>query len=142
MLLNSVLPESTEVGIVCWRRRTNLNILSPSGRNPSLSAKVTIPSPAGGTKTNRPNIIATVVRNPSLELPTPGPENIEIKKENNFNDFCHRIRIQFTLIKRLSRTKVIFLASHIGKFIIECNISTREFIPSEKATTYEVQTLL
>jgi len=32
-----------------------------------------MPSPAGGTKTNRPKIIAAVVRNPSFELP--GPED-------------------------------------------------------------------
>uniref|UniRef100_A0A7C9F0L9 Uncharacterized protein n=1 Tax=Opuntia streptacantha TaxID=393608 RepID=A0A7C9F0L9_OPUST len=38
---------------------------------PNLSATVTMPSPAGGTKTNRPKIIAAVVRNPSFELPGP-----------------------------------------------------------------------
>lgn len=66
-----LLPESTDVGIVCWRRRTNLNILSPGGRKPSLSANITIPSPVGGTRTSRPNIIAAVVLRPSFELPGP-----------------------------------------------------------------------
>jgi hypothetical protein len=65
------LPERTDVGIVCCRSRTNRNILSPAGRKPSLSANITMPSPVGGTKTNRPKIIAAVVRNPSLELPGP-----------------------------------------------------------------------
>lgn len=44
--------------------------------NPSLSANVTMPMPAGGTKTNRATTIATIVRNPSFELPAPGPEEI------------------------------------------------------------------
>lgn len=66
-----ILPESTDVGIVCWRRRTNLNILSPVGIKPSLSANVTMPSPIGGTNTNRPNIMAAVVCHPSFELPGP-----------------------------------------------------------------------
>lgn len=74
---------------MCWRRRTNLNILSSAGRNPSLSANVTIPSPAGGTKTKRANIIAAVVRNPSLLLPTPGPEENETTDAKElFHDFC------------------------------------------------------
>ena len=32
---------------------------------------MTMPSPAGGTKTNRAKIIAAVVRSPSFELPGP-----------------------------------------------------------------------
>lgn len=70
---DQALPERTDVGIVCWRRATNLNILSPSGRKPSLSANITAPSPTGGTKTNRPKIIAAIVFRPSLEHPGPGP---------------------------------------------------------------------
>lgn len=66
------LPDKTDVGMECCRRRMNLNILSSGGSNPSLSANVTIPNPAGGTKTNLPNIIAAVVFNPNFELP--GPE--------------------------------------------------------------------
>ena len=77
------LPESTEVGMECWRRRTNLNILSPAGRKPSLSAKVTIPSPAGGTSTSRPIMIAVVVRIPSFELPGPVHHSQEILSIHN-----------------------------------------------------------
>lgn len=67
-----LLPERMDVGIVCCRRSTNRNILSPAGRNPNLSARVTIPRPAGGTRIKRPKIIAAVVRIPSFELPGPG----------------------------------------------------------------------
>lgn len=66
-------PERTDVGIVCCRSKTNRNILSPRGRKPSLSARVTMPRPVGGTNTRRPKIIAAVVLSPSFELP--GPKN-------------------------------------------------------------------
>lgn len=79
------LPERTDVGIVCWRRSTNLNILSPSGRKPSLSANVTMPSPTGGTNNNRPNIIAAIVFRPSLELPGPGPITNQPKRREDIN---------------------------------------------------------
>lgn len=76
---NWVLPARTDVGIECWRSRTNRNILSPAGRKPSLSANMTMPSPTGGTKTNRAKIIDAVVRRPSFELPGPA-----------INTFTHR----------------------------------------------------
>jgi hypothetical protein len=50
-----------------------LNMVSPLGKNPSLSARVTTPSPAGGTSTSRPMMIAAVVFSPSFLLPGPGP---------------------------------------------------------------------
>lgn len=75
------VPDKTEVGIECCKRRMNLNILSSAGRNPSLSAIVTIASPAGGTKTNRPKTIAAVVFNPSFELPGP---TLMSQKQINF----------------------------------------------------------
>lgn len=59
------------MGIEYWSSSTNLNILSPAGRNPSLSARVTMPRPDGGTKTKRPKIIAAVVLRPNFELPGP-----------------------------------------------------------------------
>ena len=74
-------PESTDVGIECWSSRTNRNILSPAGRKPSLSASITMPSPAAGTKHKRPKIIAISVRRPILELPGPGPANETWKAE-------------------------------------------------------------
>ncbi|KAJ0520614.1 hypothetical protein HanIR_Chr10g0461351 [Helianthus annuus] len=61
----------------------NLNILSSGGRNPSLSANVTMPNPAGGTKTNRAKIIAAVVFSPSFELP--GPALYQQQKSTFFN---------------------------------------------------------
>lgn len=57
--------------------------MSPAGRKPSLSAKVTMPSPTGGTKSNRPKTIATVVRRPSFELP--GPESKTVKCRNEIH---------------------------------------------------------
>lgn len=79
---NWVLPARTDVGIECWRSRTNRNILSPAGRKPSLSANVTMPSPTGGTKTNRAKIIDAVVRRPSFELPGPA---INTFTQSNFD---------------------------------------------------------
>jgi len=49
---------------------------------PSLSATVTMPSPARGIKTNRPKIIAAVVRNPSFELPGPEDNPTELVQSN------------------------------------------------------------
>ena len=46
-----------------------------------MSANVTIPSPAGGTNTNRPTIIAAVVLKPSFELP--GPVKCFIQESSN-----------------------------------------------------------
>lgn len=79
---------------MCCNSNTNLNILSPAGRKPSLSANVTIPSPTGGTNTNRPNIIAAVVLKPSLELP--GPEKHlqaqnEVLYEMKENQICFTV---------------------------------------------------
>ena len=49
----------------------NLNILSSGGSSPRWSAVRTMPSPAAGTKINRPIKIAAVVLNPSFALPGP-----------------------------------------------------------------------
>ena len=40
-----------------------------------------MPTPARGTKINRAKIIATVVRTPSLLLPSPGPDAINMSKD-------------------------------------------------------------
>lgn len=78
------LPESTDVGIECCRSKTNRNILSPAGRNPSLSASITMPRPVGGTNTKRPKIIAAVVLSPSFELPGP-KHRIEINIQGRWH---------------------------------------------------------
>lgn len=84
---------------MCCRRSTNLNILSPGGRNPSLSASMTMPSPVGGTKTSRANIIAAVVRAPSFELP--GPVCIHIKSlgSNNSALLIRLGRLKYPLVE-------------------------------------------
>jgi len=48
---------------------------------PSLSTNKTMPTPARGTKINCAKIIAMVVRIPSLLLPSPGPDVINMGKE-------------------------------------------------------------
>lgn len=68
----------------CCRRRTNLNMLSPLGMNPSLSARVTTHIPAGGTSTSRPKMIAAVVLSPSFLLPAPGPASIHIRASTTY----------------------------------------------------------
>ena len=52
-LILETTPVRMEVGIVCWSRRKNKNILSLAGMNPNLSFKVTISIPNGDTKNNR-----------------------------------------------------------------------------------------
>ena len=68
---HDVLPARIELGIECWSSKTNLNILLPGGRNPNLSAMSTTLMPMGGIKKSRVNVMATVVRSPSCELPAP-----------------------------------------------------------------------
>lgn len=91
-------PDKTDVGMECCRRRMNLNILSSGGSNPSLSANVTIPNPAGGTKTNLPNIIAAVVFNPNFELP--GPSVRLPPNANNMQGIIASPRIKQLSVKK------------------------------------------
>lgn len=44
-----------------------------------------MPSPTGGTKINRPKIIATVVRKPSFELPGPASKTVKCRNEIHIN---------------------------------------------------------
>jgi hypothetical protein len=66
-----ILPARMEVGIDCWRRSTNRNILLFGGRKPNLSAISTMANPMGGIKNSLVIVIAIVERRPKCELPGP-----------------------------------------------------------------------
>jgi hypothetical protein len=64
-------PARIDVGIECCSSRTNSNNSLSAGRYPSFFARSTMPIPTAGIISRRVNVIATVVRRPSMEFPGP-----------------------------------------------------------------------